>query len=94
MDCVGTASIHANICPASGPIYTFGGTYIDVWDLDENWPDEYLGTISFPETNIAVSCDSYYLTCYGESGWTASSSHPNMFWSDLKISLDAFVGAP
>ena len=47
-----------------GEIYAVGSTWAEVWDLDDNWPDEYLNTLQFPATNILVnSCDAQQDTC-------------------------------
>ena len=71
-----------------GEVYAVGSTWAQVWDLDENWPDEYLNTLHFPGTNILInSCDVQQDTCSGESPLLNPTSAPNYFTARYKVGL-------
>jgi hypothetical protein len=71
-------------------VITVGSTYMDVWDLDENWADQDIGTITFPGVNILMSCNAEDDTCTGESDWITLSSAPQgSVTAKLKVGIYA-----
>jgi hypothetical protein len=73
-----------------GETFTVGSTWAEVWDLDSNWPDEYLSTLYFPETKILInSCDVQNDHCSGESALEYPTSGPSYFTARYKAGLYA-----
>ena len=72
-----------------GTVYTVGGTYFDVWELDRLWPDDFVETLHFPGADIAMSCNSGDDTCTGESSWLGLSGSPYKLGATLKYGVYA-----
>ncbi|HWB14796.1 MAG TPA: hypothetical protein VG538_00210 [Vicinamibacterales bacterium] len=74
----------------NGGVYTELSTYAEVWDLDNNWPDSKIGRITFPDTNIIVSCDASSDTCSGQSAVVLPSEDLYDLTGSLHLSLYAY----
>lgn len=69
-------------------VFAIGSTWAEVWDLDSNWPDEYLSTLYFPATNVVISsCNSQDDSCSGESALEDPTSGPSYFTARYKAGL-------
>jgi hypothetical protein len=54
-------------CSEYGGIYTLGGAFMQIWELDTLDDDEYVLTLEYPDYSIVLSPESY-----GYSGWSES----------------------
>lgn len=51
-----------------GIVFTYQGNYMDMYELDPWWPDQFVSHAAYPDLSIVLNCNGGD-SCYGESEW-------------------------